>query len=57
MEREQAAAKTVADIRKKWHLTPAWSVEFVAYYHDRNNRVKELQEALAQGVLVNNEKK
>ena len=57
MEREQAAAQTVADIRKKWHLAPAWSVEFVAYYHDRNNRVKELQEALAQGVLVDNEKK
>jgi len=57
LEEEQAAAQSVVDIRKKWNVSPAWSVEFVAYYHDRNNRIKSLQESLAKGVTANNQAK
>ena len=49
--------QVVADIRKKWHVVPSWSVEFVAYYHDRDTRIKEMQEGLAEAVMVNNQLK
>ena len=43
----------VAQIRRKWNVAPAWSVEFVAYYHDRADRVSEFQQSLATTVLDN----
>ena len=33
----------VAEVRKKWHLPPAFNVEYVAYYEDRNNRIQDLK--------------
>jgi hypothetical protein len=33
----------VAEVRKKWHLPPAFNVEYVAYYEDRNNRILDLK--------------
>ena len=57
MEEEEANKQVVADIRKKWHVPPAWSVEFVAYYHDRAARIKEMQETLAEAVIINNQLK
>ncbi|KAI1283824.1 PHD finger protein 14 [Halotydeus destructor] len=32
----------VLDIRRKWHIPPAFSVEFVSYYLDRNNRMSTM---------------
>ena len=28
----------VAEARKKWHLPPAFSVEYISYYEDRHHR-------------------
>jgi len=55
MEEEEYNKQVVADIRRKWHVQPAWSVEFVAYYHDRGVRIKEFQENLAGTVMLNNQ--
>lgn len=33
----------VAEVRKKWHLPPAFNVEYVAYYEDRNKRILDLK--------------
>lgn len=42
MRESQAAA--LADVPKKWHLTPAFSVEFIAYVFDRERRITQLRE-------------
>ena len=34
---------SVVEAKKKWHLPPAFSVEFVAYYEDRHRRIEELK--------------
>ena len=53
MEEEEANKQIVADIRKKWHVAPALTVEYFAYYHDRATRIKEMQESLSEAVMVN----
>ena len=35
------------DIRKKWHIPPAFSVEFVSYYVDRASRVNNMKKKLS----------
>jgi len=55
MEEEEYNKQVVAEIRRKWHVQPAWSVEYVAYYHDRAVRIKEFQENLAGTVMLNNQ--
>ena len=45
----------VAEIRRKWHIQPSWSVEYVVYYDDRGVRIKEFQENLAGTVMLNNQ--
>ena len=57
MEEEEYNKQVVAEIRKKWHVAPAWNVEYVAYYHDRASRIKEMQETLAEAVIINNQLK
>nr|XP_046908759.1 PHD finger protein 14-like [Dermatophagoides farinae] len=32
------------DICRKWYIPPAFSIEYVSYYHDRNRRVAKMQE-------------
>ncbi|CAH1100434.1 unnamed protein product [Psylliodes chrysocephalus] len=44
MQESQTAA--LVDIRKKWHIPPAFSVEFIAYYLDRNDRLREMKTSL-----------
>lgn len=36
----------LADVRKKWHIPPAFSVEFIGYYLDRMSRIKEIKTSL-----------
>lgn len=36
------------EIRRKWHIPPAFSVEFVAYFIDRSQRIKSMEEKLQQ---------
>ncbi|KAK2145970.1 hypothetical protein LSH36_643g01030 [Paralvinella palmiformis] len=39
----QAQITSLKDIRKKWHLPPAFSTEFVSYYYDRQERMIEMK--------------
>lgn len=40
LEMQEAQVAALVDIRKKWHIPPAFTVEFIAYYLDRNDRLK-----------------
>lgn len=35
---EEQMALSVMEAKKKWHIAPSFSVEYVAYYHDRQKR-------------------
>lgn len=37
------SSQDVMDMRKKWHIPVAFSVEYVGYYLDRNARLKSMQ--------------
>lgn len=41
------------DIRKKWHIPPAFSTEFVGYYLDRSIRLTEMKSNLGNQVEAN----
>lgn len=34
------------DVSRRWHVPPAFSVEFVGYYLERNTRVTSLRRSL-----------
>ena len=44
----------MTDIRKKWHVPPAFSAEFVGYYLDRSIRLKEMKSNLERQLETNN---
>lgn len=44
---------TLADVRKKWHIPPAFSVEFIGYYLDRISRSREIKNNLQQQLELN----
>ncbi|KAK9880980.1 hypothetical protein WA026_014330 [Henosepilachna vigintioctopunctata] len=46
LEMQDSQIAALQDIRKKWHIAPAFSVEFIAYYLDRNERLKSMKETL-----------
>lgn len=46
LEIQETQVAALVDIRKKWHIPPAFSVEFIAYYLDRNDRLKTMKSAL-----------
>ena len=39
LDQEAHDQRVVANIRKKWGIAPALTVEFVAYYHNRWQRL------------------
>ncbi len=43
----------LADVRKKWHIPPAFSVEFIGYYLDRITRVNEIKTSLQEQLESN----
>lgn len=43
----------LADVRKKWHIPPAFSVEFIGYYLDRMSRIKEIKSSLHEQFELN----
>ncbi|KAJ8974117.1 hypothetical protein NQ317_019898 [Molorchus minor] len=45
-EMQEAQAAALVDVRKKWHIPPAFTVEFIAYYLDRNDRLKDMKNTL-----------
>lgn len=53
LEMQEAQVAALVDIRKKWHIPPAFTVEFIAYYLDRNDRLKGMKDTL-QKLLENN---
>ncbi|CAH1126350.1 unnamed protein product [Ceutorhynchus assimilis] len=46
LEMHEAQITALTDIRKKWHIPPAFTVEFIAYYLDRNERLKGMKTTL-----------
>lgn len=48
LEFQETQMATLADVRKKWHIPPAFSVEFVGYYIDRISRLKEIKQSLQE---------
>lgn len=58
---QQSASDNVVDIRRKWHVPPAFSVEFVSYYLDRGERMISMQtrlsELLSQNTKLQEEEK
>lgn len=45
---------SLGDLRKKWHIPPAFSVEFIGYYLDRVSRLQEGKVNLQEQVDANN---
>lgn len=41
------------DVRKKWHIPPAFSVEFIGYYLDRISRSKDVKKNLQTQIDLN----
>ena len=54
-QRQELQIMAVAEVRKKWHLPPAFNVEYVAYYEDRNNRILDLKAQVSEDI-TNHEK-
>ncbi|XP_034669064.1 PHD finger protein 14 [Drosophila subobscura] len=53
MEQREAHINALTDIRKKWHITPAFSVEFTAYYMDRIVRMEDFRQQQQQLISHN----
>jgi len=39
---------SIIEAKKKWGVAPAFNVEFVAYYEDRERRIKTLRKMISQ---------
>lgn len=46
LEMQESQLAALVDVRKKWHIPPAFTVEFIAYYLDRNDRLKGMKTTL-----------
>ncbi|CAG9134139.1 unnamed protein product [Plutella xylostella] len=46
LEFQDAQMAALKDVSRRWHIPPAFSVEFVGYYLERNHRVAALRAAL-----------
>lgn len=53
LEMQEAQVSALVDIRKKWHIPPAFTVEFIAYYLDRNDRLKGMKNTLEKHLETN----
>ncbi|XP_017116747.1 PHD finger protein 14 [Drosophila elegans] len=53
LEQREAHINALTDIRKKWHIAPAFSVEFTAYYMDRIVRMEDFREQQRQLISHN----
>lgn len=48
LEAQEAQVVALVDVRKKWHIAPAFSVEFIGYYLDRNLRMTSMKRRLQE---------
>ncbi|XP_046610280.1 PHD finger protein 14 isoform X1 [Neodiprion virginianus] len=55
LEAQEAQLVALVDVRKKWHIPPAFSVEFIGYYLDRNLRVAAMKRRLQEHLDVNSQ--
>lgn len=55
LEMQEAQVAALMDVRKKWHIPPAFSVEFIAYYLDRNDRLRIMKSGLEELLDVNSQ--
>lgn len=53
IEFQEAQMAALADVRKKWHIPPAFSVEFIGYYLDRIARLRDIKTSLQQQTSLN----
>lgn len=53
-EVREAQVSALADLPKKWHIPPAFSVEFIAYVIDRERRIAQLREQVCCGFFPPN---
>ncbi|KAH8419472.1 hypothetical protein KR222_007891 [Zaprionus bogoriensis] len=53
LEQREANIQALQDIRKKWHIAPAFNVEFTAYYMDRIVRMGDFKQQQQQLVKHN----
>jgi len=53
LEQREAHINALTDIRKKWHIAPAFSVEFTAYYMDRIVRMDDFRQQQRQLISQN----
>lgn len=53
LEMQEAQMAALIDVRKKWHISPAFSVEFIAYYLDRNDRLRVMKSGLEELLGLN----
>ncbi|XP_014614810.1 PREDICTED: PHD finger protein 14 isoform X2 [Polistes canadensis] len=55
LETQEAQLVALVDVRKKWHIPPAFSVEFIGYYLDRNLRLTSMKRRLQELLDINSE--
>ncbi|XP_063982197.1 PHD finger protein 14 isoform X1 [Diachasmimorpha longicaudata] len=55
LEAQEAQLVALVDVRKKWHIPPAFSVEFIGYYLDRNLRVTTMKRKLQELLDINSQ--
>ncbi|CAG0899510.1 unnamed protein product [Darwinula stevensoni] len=53
VEASQEQMQSLGDVHRKWHIPPAFTVEFVAYYLDRNRRLMELKKTVSKLASMN----
>lgn len=53
LEVQEAQVASLVDVRKKWHIPPAFSVEFIGYFLDRNVRLTSMKNKLDELLKVN----
>ncbi|KAJ8667179.1 hypothetical protein QAD02_008841 [Eretmocerus hayati] len=46
LDRQEEQIASLVDMHKKWHIPPAFSVEFVSYYIDRRERLVKMKNRL-----------
>lgn len=53
LEVQEAQIAALSDVRKKWHVQPAFSVDFIGYFLDRITRLKDIKNNLEVQVASN----
>ena len=53
-EVRESQVTALADVSRKWHLPPAFSVEFIAYVVDRERRISQFREQVRTYRLQSN---